>query len=373
MFESHRVWLLAAAIAAAGCVGEVPGPEQPVAPDANEPGTVPDATPAESPDAGPDPAGIRVSGTVRDYFTNVALPQAALSTDGLAPVIATTSDAAGGYALNEVPAASAFYIHATLPAGYRATVNEPTIVVDVSVARDQYAVSLADAQRQHTTVGLAVEANSAIVIADLLTPVDTPMEAVPLTDITLTDGVGAPAGVGPYLLGPVGDVDAALTDTTAYGGRSRVAFLNVPAGVTATLSATYSATEYTATFATATNGAHLVRVGGTTPGITPAVPSFTDDVYPILQKAANGGAGCANCHTAGGANPALRFDDPSATVFAAIQAGVGYVDAATPALSLLLTNPLYEDPPDHPNATWLDTADPAYQTLYVWIETGAAP
>ncbi len=373
MSESCRVWVLAVAVAAGGCVGGVPAPEQPDAPDADvDPGPFADASPSADPDAAPDPTGIRVSGTVRDYFNNTALQAAALSTDGLAPALSATSDAAGSYALTEVPPASAFYVRATMPTGYRATINEPTIVTDVSVARDQYVMSMVDAQRQHTTVGVAVEATTAIIAANLLAPDDTPMEAVLLADITLTDSLGTAVGAGPYILGTVGDIDVALTETAAFGGRSRVAFLNVPANTTVTLTATYEATAYTATFTTATDGAHLVRVGGTVPGITPAAPSFTDDIYPVLQTAAKGGAGCANCHTLGGTMPTLRFDDPAATVHAAILAGAGIIDTAAPELSLMLTNPLYEDPPDHPNATWLDVADPSYQTLYVWIGQGAA-
>ena len=45
---------------------------------------------------------------------------------------------------------------------------------------------------------------------------------------------------------------------------------------------------------------------------------------------------------------------------------------ATPATSMLLTKPLYEDPPNHPNATFLDVSDPDYIVILQWIEQGAA-
>ena len=44
---------------------------------------------------------------------------------------------------------------------------------------------------------------------------------------------------------------------------------------------------------------------------------------------------------------------------------------ATPADSLLLTKPLYDDPPNHPNATFLDMNDPDYIVFLQWITQGA--
>ncbi|HVK76294.1 MAG TPA: hypothetical protein VM734_23365 [Kofleriaceae bacterium] len=100
--------------------------------------------------------------------------------------------------------------------------------------------------------------------------------------------------------------------------------------------------------------------------------TFTLDVYPRLQKAANGGLGCANCHTAGGLAAILQYDLPAAEAHAAILARPGVVTVATPATSLLLTKPLYEDPPNHPNATFVNPLDPDYLVIMEWIQQGAA-
>ena len=96
------------------------------------------------------------------------------------------------------------------------------------------------------------------------------------------------------------------------------------------------------------------------------------DVHPRLQKAANGGLGCANCHTALGTAALLQFDLPVAAAHEAIMGRPGVVNPpAQAALSLLLTKPLYEDPPNHPNATFLTTLDPDYIVIMEWIQQGA--
>jgi hypothetical protein len=125
------------------------------------------------------------------------------------------------------------------------------------------------------------------------------------------------------------------------------------------------------------DGAALVSTGGQDDDGTPTgTPTFATNVYPLLQKGALGGLGCANCHTAGGLMPALQFDLPAADTLAAILGRPGVVDPANPALSLLLTKPLYEQPPalqNHPNATFANDLDPNYRIILAWITGGALP
>jgi hypothetical protein len=99
--------------------------------------------------------------------------------------------------------------------------------------------------------------------------------------------------------------------------------------------------------------------------------TFTNDIYPMLQRAALGGQGCANCHNGTTLAGGLAYDGPAADVYALIMGTAGVVDLATPANSMLLSYPLYEEPPNHPNATWLTTADPAYMKIMAWIGQGA--
>jgi len=122
------------------------------------------------------------------------------------------------------------------------------------------------------------------------------------------------------------------------------------------------------------DGATLAQTGGGDDDMTPppGARTFTTDIYPRLKRASLGGLGCANCHTAGGVAAILQFDLPVAEAHAAILARPGVIaPPATAALSLLLTKPLYEDPPNHPNATFLTALDPDYLIIMEWISQGA--
>ena len=112
-------------------------------------------------------------------------------------------------------------------------------------------------------------------------------------------------------------------------------------------------------------------MGGGTPPPPPGAVTFVGDVFPILQKASVGGDGCANCHTLGGVANFLRFDDDPILAHQAILARPGVVNVLDPALSMILTKPVYEDPPNHPNATWLNSLDPSYQIIMQWVALGA--
>ena len=47
------------------------------------------------------------------------------------------------------------------------------------------------------------------------------------------------------------------------------------------------------------------------------------------------------------------------------------VNKAMPTMSLLLTKPLLETPPNHQTATFANTLDPDYQKILAWIKEGA--
>lgn len=360
--------LLSIALTAA-CVGDPP-------PATVDSGEGPDA--GGDVDAAPTPA-VRVSGKAKDYFTGAALATVTVESDGMEPQLNATSDAAGDFAFDTVPPGSVFYLSASR-SNYRPTRGLPVRVEAMPVTADQPLVSVNDARRQYTTLGLPLAAGKAVVFADLLRRNGTPLVDVPVADIKLLDAASAPVGLGPYVFGPNGDLvpNATLAVTTDVGGRSRVGFLDVPPGQY-TLSVTYVAgggapmTDTTRVDAVA-DGASLARTGDTG-GMGPGMGArtFTADVYPRLQTAANGGLACANCHTAGGAMPDLQFDLPAADTLALILARPGVVDVAAPDASLLLTKPLYEDPPNHPNATFATMLDPNYILIRSWIAGGALP
>ena len=243
-------------------------------------------------------------------------------------------------------------------------------------------MSVADVSRQYVTLGKTATPGLAVLFDEMRNDAGAPVVGIPLANVKLLDAAMQPVtgALGPFFIGVNGDVDPAATTSAAFGTppRSRVLFLDVPPG-SFTLSVTYPPAAggadltSTAAITAIADGGVLAITGGTPTGMNPTNPRFTTDVYPILQRAAQGGAGCANCHTAGGPGAVLQYDLPADQLLANAKAITGIIDTATPANSLLLSKPLYEQPPapqNHPNATWLGT-EPAYSTILLWITQGA--
>jgi len=352
----------------AACTGKTPPSDQPPELDAAV-----DTPPVVA-------QSVRVSGKAMDYFTGLVLDSSTVSTDGIDPQKSATSVADGSYAIDDIPFASSLFLSAT-HANYRSTRNTPTTIADQPVLQDVYVMSIPDVSRQYVTGGFGQPTlGKAFLAAEMKTELGTPLEGIPLANITLVDsaGVAVPDTKGPLFFGANGDVDPALTVATAFQGRSRVAVFDVPPGVYTLKVIDAQATPKTAT-ATITgtaDGAVLAMTGGMVPGGGNLDPKFATEIHPRLQKAALGGLGCANCHTAGGSAAVLPYDDVPATVLANMQAITGVINLAAPADSLLLTKPLYEPPgtpQNHPNATFLDVNDPDYKLFLLWITNGAKP
>lgn len=354
-----------------GCPGDAP-PDVNGNPDAGDTADAP-------------PTSFLLSGKAMDYFGAMPIDGAMLATDGLDPPLSTASASDGAYSL-DVAVGSTLFVNAT-KTGYRPTRNAAMIVADMPVTYDVYLMTDQDVKNQYTAVGATPLAGTAIVIAELRRSDNTPLEGIPLANVQLLTPQNQPVqGVlGPYFFNAAGSVDAAITTSVAYGGRVRVAYLDVPPG-TFTLAVTYLDGQQNMTnntpVTTVADGGTLALSGGIGgPGsgggggdITD--PSFAMHIYPKLQRAAQGGLGCANCHTLSGPAAVLKYDDPPGTVLANMTARPGVINAIAPADSLLLKRPLYEPPPapqDHPNATFLDVNDADYKLFLLWITNGAKP
>lgn len=345
---------------------------------------------ADNPDAGGGgddaaPTSFLLTGKVMDYFGATAIEGAMVATDGLDPPLMTSSAADGAYSL-DVAVGSSLFVNAT-KTGYRPTRNAAMTVADMPVTYDVYLMTEQDVKNQYTAVGATPLAGTAIVIAELRRNNNTPLEGIPLANVQLLTTNNQPvAGVkGPYFFNAGGSVDMALTTATAYQGRSRVAYLDVPPG-TYTLAVTYTNAQNQNTtnntpLTTVADGGTLALSGGTGgggggSGTDVTDPSFAMHIYPKLQRAGAGGLGCANCHTLSGPAAVLKYDDPAGTVLANLTARPGVINAIAPADSFLLKRPLYEPPPaiqDHPNATFLDVNDADYKLFLLWITNGAKP
>jgi len=325
-----------------------------------------------------------VSGKVMDYFTGDALAATAVTTDGVTPPAAATSGTDGAYSMT-VPVGSKLFAM-TSRGSYRPTRSAIITVTDQPLTQNLYVAASADVDRQFASVGVT-KTTGTIVAAEIQKNNGDPYAGLPLTAFTLVDSANAPVpGIsGPFFFGAVGDLDTAVTTSTAYGTtpRVRVAFLNVPAG-TFTLNTAFTdgmgnPKINSTTIIVDAGGATLALNGGVSGGAmtTPPVtdPSFATDIYPRLQKASKGGLGCANCHTANGPAAVLPYDGTPDVTLAAIKAASGVINLTTPAASLFLTYPLYEitPPQNHPNATFLDVNDPNYKLFLLWITNGTKP
>lgn len=212
-------------------------------------------------ETGGEPRILTLSGTVRDYFSGTALPNVTLTWDTPAKMV--TSNGTGGYLINNLEATEILFLSATL-ANYRPTRNEPAILGTSNLTADQAVVGVADATRQYTSVGQSTVNNTSVVFVNLINAAGQPHEGIPLADIEIVDTLDQALGLGPYVFGSGGDIvsQATLSVTTAFGGRSRVGFLNVPAG-TYQLRVAYddagTPRTKTAQVVAVANGATLIR------------------------------------------------------------------------------------------------------------------
>lgn len=329
-------------------------------------------------DAGQNPQGLSLSGMVMDYNNLDILSQADVSTEGLLAPLQAISGIDGSYSLADVPPGSLFYVTASRD-NYLPTRQEPIEVIDASVQANIYVTSQAFVQRQYSTVNVPMIQGTGFIAADLRRNNGTPLEGVLAGDILLVDALEQPVGDGPYLFGIGGDITlTAPTDpTVAINGRARLAYLNVPPGLY-TLRVPYldgqgnpQLFEVPVTVLGDASTLTATGNGGGGGGNQPANVNFLEHVYPILQRASLGGDACADCHTAIGQMAGFQFDLDPTLVYNEMLARPNVVDLIAPEASLILSKPMYEDPPNHPNATWANALDDSYMIVMQWIIEGA--
>jgi hypothetical protein len=396
MTGKTRSWLFVALLGALAlafapaCVGDLPSPMNPDDPD-------PDPNPDPDPD--PDPQALNVSGKVMSYATSILgspepLPGATVATDGIMPTLSVSASSEGDYMLQDVPVGSLFYIDATVPEPlqFRPTRSEPLMVMDESIESSVYSLAKADATRWYTT---ATEGELlpnidpySFVVVNILDNLGNPIGNVPYDDIMLYNALGEPVDLGPYggpyffrtTLDPLPRGE--LAQSYVYNGMARAVFFNVPPG-TYTLVVEYEQNgllqENRTTIATVAGGATLVQSGGLQGGPQPPLEgqlSFEEHIYPLLQKASQGGLACSNCHTLGGQAGLRQYDRSVEDVYTELRTRPNVVipspDIELAMNSLLLMNPLYGYG-NHPNATFANAEDPYYQTILLWIVQGALP
>lgn len=337
-----------AIVAASGCVGE-----------ADELGERPELEPLPT---------AELSGRTLDYFSGDPIAQVPLETMGLAPEASSTSNGAAAFAFPEVPEESWFFVRTGSTVTHHSTISELSVSA-ASITRDVYVVATGYLQRQYATQGSAMEPGVTTVFVEVVDSVGAPVSGLSRADLAIIDEGGNVVATEPLVFGALGDVDPGLDTGVVHNGTARFAFLNVPPGfhtLALTCSNCVDAFESSQPIVAA-SGVTLARVvAGSTP---PVSQSSFAAIHGLLASGSQGGLGCANCHTEGGAAP-IAFDAPQADVHQALL-DRGLIDTENPAASLLLTKPLYETPANHPNATFLSPDDPKYQQLLTWIQSGA--
>jgi len=311
-----------------------------------------------------------VEGAVVDFETGQPVAGAAsVSTSGLLPAPEITTDGAA-FTIKGVPENSAFQILASAPA-YRATFSE-AVVVETDDLRGVTAAVVSDSFISGLASGFAVTqtATRGVLLARVVDGAGQPKAGIAKSNFVLDGSVS-----GPFFLDANRQPAATATATSTSGWvvwfevAPGVAKLGTAANATATLDmAVAPINPATVTLAVihATEGAPVL----------PTNVSFRNHVIPIFAPKAEGGRGCAACHSGGGIGRdlgGLTLDASPNLIYKELtEEDPLRVQRLMPEKSELLTYPSREDPPDrHPNATFASPLDPDYLKILVWIKEGA--
>jgi hypothetical protein len=315
------------------------------------------------------PSYYMATGTVLDFVSGEPLEVATVSTDGLVPA-PTISVTGASFTIENIPQHSVFHVLAGAPPSYRSTYNAPvTITTSDRDGVDVYAVSEDFLGGLATAFGVTGP-TGAVLLAQVTDDNGAPVAGIPGTAFALPDEI-----VGPYFLDADRQPDANLSATSASGW---VAFFSVPAGLVSISAVADSG--YTMSMAdspaanTAVTLASIQVVDGEV--VLPTNVSFLNDVSPIFIS-----RGCVGCHDGGGIGKdlgGLHLNGAQEKMYREVAEEISptynttRVNIQAPELSLLLTMPSREDPPDaHPNVTFASKDDPDYLIILAWITEGA--
>lgn len=312
---------------------------------------------------------LTVSGDVYDFQTGaVVTGSATVSTTNLLPAPRITVQGAS-FVMEGVPENSAFQVLASVPPTHRATYSASIEVTTANVdGVKAYAVSEQLLESLATGFGVTPSAAKGVLLMQLVDATGNPKAGVRASDIVLAGVTGASA---PMFLDPAFAPLPAATESSASG---IAVIFEVPPGVVSLgQAATATATLEMATSPVATGAVTIARVVVTDgmPQMLPTNVSFTQQVFPIFSA-----RGCVACHSGGGPGKdlgGLMLDGGANLAHKELtQENPARAKPAAPEMSLVLTMPSAESPPDqHPNVTFTGPQDPDYQKLLVWIREGA--
>jgi hypothetical protein len=319
----------------------------------------------------------KLSGEVKEWMAYVGVNGASIETVGLAAPVTGTSETYNnvtGYYSLDVDVAGVFWAKVG-GADNEYTYNYVRMGQGDYPDKTLYVLSTASLNAMATVYGKTVNPSCATVIADMKTPANQGAYGVQYPTLQGVDYEG------PYFLNDLGQPEAGRDSSSNSG---KIVFFNVCDTGAATLSpdkvASFGVTDenwvtqepmYINLYAGGVSYGKIVveENGAPPPPPDPVVIDFPTEIMPIFQQ-----ENCAACHAQGGAaaGTGLYFDGPPENVYAALLADAQVVNIQDPGASYLLTKPLYEDPPNHPNASFPSPEHPGYVALYNWINQGAA-
>jgi hypothetical protein len=317
------------------------------------------------------PSSLAVSGQVVELDTQQPpLDPITLTTVALEPP-PDVSISGSTFTLEKVTPDSLFYLMADSPPDHLLTYNAPTAVTNVPLTGVRaFVVASAYVIRLRTAFGVAAQSGTATVFVHAVDATGTAAAGIPPAALA----VDAPGIKGPFFLDATLQPAAMATATSASGW---MVYFDVPAG---TLKVGAGAGYVVQCADTPTVGdAVSLAVATVSKGAPPPPPStvsFQQTVVPIFMS-----RGCYNCHSGNGDGRRLGdlvLDGPAMKIWTALTQTLSpnfnttRVDLTTPAKSLVLTMPSYENPPDaHPVVVFPSSSDPDYQKILMWIEAGA--
>jgi hypothetical protein len=332
------------------------------------------ALPARNPEVIVSADGYaKLGGEVKSWLTQEPVQGAALATVGMDPPATTTSAGPSGAYNMDVLIAGVFWMKASKE-GYLSTYEYVRMPQGAYPNKGLYVVDEARLDQVAQAHGKTRSPSCGTVLVEVKNPLGQGQRDI--AGVRLS----GMAYEGPYFLGPQNQSAPERTFTSESG---RVVFFNVcdTGGTRASPGASAQLTIDEPGVPAPPTAYLNVYAGGATRGVitvdadvppAPDLPAaglvFTDHIYPIFVREA-----CASCHAHGGqaAATGLYFNGAPREVYDLLRQGSQRVTLQSPSASLLLSKPLYEEPPNHPNASFPSTEHPEYRALYTWIQEGA--
>lgn len=317
-------------------------------------------------DDAPLGGSLTVTGDVIDFQNGAAVGTGvSVTSSGITPPPMITTQGSM-FTITGVPEYSVFQILASAT-DYRPTfsevievTNENLTGVEARVVKSSYIDGIAMA------FGITPTAAKGIVIVKLVDAMGMPRAGIPANQLVLAGSTD-----GPYFLDAQGNAAVGAQMSTASG---YAVWFEVLPGITEAGQAAQATITVDMATSPVAGGSVTLALATVTDGAPPMMPtnvSFSAQVLPIFTQ-----RGCLACHGASGPGSdlgGLDLNGGANKVYGELvteRPGIR-VNTTAPEMSLVLTKPLREEPPNHQTATFQNSIDADYLKILAWIKEGA--